>query len=140
MWRLRLAIVLSLTYPGAPGIYYGDEVGLTGEDDPGSRNAFPWEPDPTTHQLHRTIVELTSLRRAHPSLVKGEWRPLLAKGGLLAFERRLGRQRLAVVINRGRQRRVEIPGANKLLWGAGQLEKQKLTVGAREAAVVRLGN
>lgn len=138
-WRLRLATVLSLTYPGAPGIYYGDEVGLIGEDDPGSRNAFPWEPDPSSYGMHRTIVELTSLRRVHPALVKGEWRPLLAKGGLLAFERRLGWQRLAVVVNRGKRRRIELPTSGKVLWGEAELERRKLTIAAREAAVVKLG-
>jgi glycosidase len=139
LWRLRLAIVLSLTFPGAPGIYYGDEVGLLGEDDPGSRNAFPWEPDPRSHELHGTITELTRLRRKHPALVKGEWRPLVARGGLMAFERRLGRQRLVVVINRGKRRRIELPSSGKVLWGEAELEKRKLTLAARGAAVVKLG-
>jgi cyclomaltodextrinase len=139
LWRLRLATVLALTYPGAPGIYYGDEIGLEGDNDPGSRNAFVWEPDPTSHPVHRTITELTALRREHSALVKGEWRPLLAKGGLLAFERRRGRQRLVVAVNRGRRRRIELPSTGKVLWGDGEMEKRKLTVGAREAAIVKLG-
>lgn len=138
-WRLRLATVLALTYPGAPGIYYGDEVGLIGEDDPGSRNAFPWEPDPRSHELHRTVIELTSLRKKHLALVKGEWRPLLAKSGLLAFERRLGRQRLMVVINRGKRRRIDLPSSGKVLWGDAELDQRKLTIAAREAAIVKLG-
>ncbi|HZD03543.1 MAG TPA: glycoside hydrolase family 13 protein, partial [Longimicrobiales bacterium] len=41
--RLRLATVFQLTFPGAPGIYYGDEVGVTGGPDPENRRAFPWE-------------------------------------------------------------------------------------------------
>jgi glycosidase len=138
-WRLRLATILSLTYPGAPGIYYGDEVGLLGKKDPGSRNAFPWEPDPASHPLHRTITELTALRKAHPALVKGEWRPHMAKAGLLAFERRLGRKRLLVVINRGKRRRIDLPSAGKVLWGNAELVKRRLTVAPREAAIVRLG-
>ncbi len=139
VWRLRLATVLALTYPGAPGIYYGDEIGLEGGNDPGSRNPFPWEPDPTSHDLHRTITELTALRRKHPALVTGEWRPLLAKGGLLAFERRLGRRRLVVAINRGKRRRIELSSAGKVLWGDAKLEKRKLTIAPRDAAIVRLG-
>jgi cyclomaltodextrinase / maltogenic alpha-amylase / neopullulanase len=138
-WRLRLAIVLSLTFPGAPGVYYGDEIGLKGGNDPGSRNAFPWEPDPTAHDLHRTVKELARLRRKHPSLVKGEWRPLLAERGLLAFERFLGRERLAVVVNRGKRRRIDLPRKGKVLWGDAELDKRKLTIAPRAAAVVRLG-
>ena len=132
-------MVLALTFPGAPGIYYGDEIGLEGGNDPGSRNAFPWEPDPTSHDLHRTITELTNLRRKHPALVTGEWRPLLAKGGLLAFERRLGRQRLIVAINRGKRRRIDLPTAGKVLWGDAELDKRRLTIAPRAASIVRLG-
>jgi glycosidase len=138
-WRLRLALVLSFTFPGAPGVYYGDEIGLEGGNDPESRNAFPWEPDPTAHDLHRTVKELARLRRKHSSLVKGEWRPLSAERGLLAFERSLGRERLAVVINRGKRRRIALPRKGKVLWGDAELDKRKLTIAPRAAAVVRLG-
>src|SRR6476646_2550039 len=40
---VRLAPLLQLTLPGAPCLYYGDEVGLTGGNDPGCRGAFPWD-------------------------------------------------------------------------------------------------
>jgi glycosidase len=39
---LRLAVVVQMTIPGAPTIYYGDEVGMTGDDDPDDRRTFPW--------------------------------------------------------------------------------------------------
>ncbi len=39
---LRLATIVQMTTPGAPTIYYGDEVGLTGDDDPDDRRTFPW--------------------------------------------------------------------------------------------------
>src|SRR4029078_12092089 len=41
---MELAVLLQGTLPGAPCIYYGDEVGLTGGKDPESRKAFPWDP------------------------------------------------------------------------------------------------
>ena len=41
--RLELATVVQFTIPGAPTIYYGDEVGMTGADDPDDRRTFPWE-------------------------------------------------------------------------------------------------
>ena len=40
---LRLATLFQMTYPGAPSIYYGDEIGLAGAHDPFNRAAFPWE-------------------------------------------------------------------------------------------------
>jgi cyclomaltodextrinase / maltogenic alpha-amylase / neopullulanase len=138
LWRLRLATVLQMTFPGAPGIYYGDEVGMTGLDDPGSRGAFPWEPDPTLHPLVTTLSSLAVLRREHPALVRGEWRPLPSEGHVLAFERRLDGRRLAVVINRGRRREFELPGSGRFLWGDGIISGRTLTVERHGAAIALL--
>ena len=40
--RVRLASLIQFTIPGAPTVYYGDEVGVTGDDDPDDRRAYPW--------------------------------------------------------------------------------------------------
>ena len=138
LWRLRLAAVLQMTFPGAPGIYYGDEVGMTGLDDRGSRGAFPWEPDPTAHPLVTTLSSLTALRREHPALVRGEWRPLPSEGHVLAFERRLAGRRVAVVINRGRRRETELPTPGQLLWGDGMVSGKTLTIDRHGAAIAQL--
>jgi glycosidase len=127
-----------MTFPGAPGIYYGDEVGMEGAMDPGSRGAFPWDPDPESHPLYRLLASLTDLRRREPALVEGEWRLLPSAGDLLAFERRKEGKRLAVVINRGRRRQVELPRMGRVLWGEATLDGRNLMVGPRDAAIVRL--
>ncbi|HKX74232.1 MAG TPA: glycoside hydrolase family 13 protein [Acidimicrobiia bacterium] len=137
VWRLRLATALQMTFPGAPGIYFGDEVGMEGEDDPGCRGAFPWDVDPATHEVFRTIAELASLRRRHPTLVSGEWRPLPSTGDLLAFERSSSKERLGVYLNRGARRRLRLPGKPKLLFGGAQLVGNELTLSPRQAAIVR---
>jgi len=41
--RMKLALLFQFTYVGAPSIYYGDEIGLTGDKDPDCRRAFPWD-------------------------------------------------------------------------------------------------
>jgi glycosidase len=138
-WRLRLATILQLTYPGAPGLYYGDEIGMAGTNDPGSRGAFPWEPEPTAHPLFQNIASLTPVRRKHPALIRGSWRPLPAPAEVLAFERRLDRSRLAVVINRGRRRKVELPAGGKVVWGQAAIDGSRLTVATHDAAIVKLG-
>lgn len=137
VWRLRLATVFQLTFPGAPGIYYGDEVAMTGGDDPGSRGAFPWEIAGGGHDLQETIRRLAALRRSEPALVTGDWRPVHGAGGLVAFERRLGRRRVLVAINRsGRPARVPAgPGWRRLLWGSGRVEGGEVVVGARSAVL-----
>ena len=51
---IRLATLFQMTYPGAPSIYYGDEIGMTGGHDPANRGAFPWHQHETwdTELLH----------------------------------------------------------------------------------------
>lgn len=137
-WRLRLATVLQLTFPGAPGIYFGDEIGLEGEDDPECRRAFLWEPDPITHPLAAQISDLTALRRRHPSLVGGEWRPLTSEGELLAFQRIAGRERLAIFINRGKRTVASLPRRGRVLWGQGSVDGTTATVERRGALIVKL--
>ena len=86
--RLHAATIFQLTMPGAPGIYYGDEVGITGGDDPGSRGTFPWEKERTWDRRQLEITaELGSLRRRHPALRRGDWTPLWWEGDGLAYLR-----------------------------------------------------
>ncbi len=136
LWRLRLATVLQFTAPGAPGVYYGDEVGLEGGHDPGSRGAFPWEPDPSRHEIHRTITELVAVRRSQPALVLGDWSPLPSGRHHLAFERRLGGRRAVVAINRGRRTvRIAVGRSPRLRWGSGAVVDGQLEVSGRSAVI-----
>ena len=78
--RLRLASLIQFTVPGAPTVYYGDEVGVTGDDDPDDRRTYPWAdlggtPDTA---LFAHYQALASLRRSVPALTAGDFRPLLA--------------------------------------------------------------
>ena len=71
--KMRLAVFFQMTYPGSPAIYYGDEVGLTGGDDPYNRGTYPWadrggHPDRT---LLADFRRLTALRRDLPVLRHG---------------------------------------------------------------------
>lgn len=81
-----LALLLLLTFPGAPSLYYGDEVGLVGGLDPDCRRGFPPESqwDRALLDLHR---ELIALRRRHPALCLGQYQVLAAEGLGYAFAR-----------------------------------------------------
>jgi len=50
-----LATLFQMTYPGAPCIYYGDEIGLTGGKDPDCRKAFPWDESKWDHDLRNSL-------------------------------------------------------------------------------------
>lgn len=136
-WRLALATVFQLLFPGAPGIYYGDEVALAGGHDPGCRGAFPWEPAPGEHSLTRTIAELTGLRRRRRSLVDGRWEPRHGSGDVVAFDRIAGRQRTVVAINRGRRAaRLELDRDLVVRWGTGEVQARTLRLPPRSASVL----
>jgi len=71
--RLLLSVFFQMTYPGSPTIYYGDEVGLGGGDDPYNRAPYPWadeggQPD---EALLAEFKRLTKLRHDLPVLRHG---------------------------------------------------------------------
>ena len=69
-----------MTYPGAPSIYYGDEIGMQGGHDPANRAAFPWhDTDSWDHDLLGYFQRLISLRSSRTALRRGAFR-VLARG------------------------------------------------------------
>lgn len=97
---LELAVLLQMTFPGAPSIYYGDEVGLAGRLDPDCRRTFP--PVEQWHQgllaQHRSLI---ALRRDRPVLCTGQYTPLYAQGHLYLFARTDGRDTVIGAVNAG---------------------------------------
>lgn len=83
---IELATLLLLTFPGAPCIYYGDEVGLAGGNDPDCRRGFPAEArwDRDLLGCHRQLI---ALRHQYPALQTGEYRVLHAEGLTYVFAR-----------------------------------------------------
>ena len=98
---LRLATLFQMTYPGAPCVYYGDEIGLEGRYDPDDRRAFPWDESKWDHELRDFFKQAIMLRKAHPALRTGDFVPLLAENQVFAFLRCQGEEGLVVVLNNG---------------------------------------
>lgn len=98
---LRLLWLFLLTWPGAPCIYYGDEIGLDGGPDPDCRRCFPWDERQWNLELRGYIRRLVRLRRALPALRSGTTRILLAhpRRNLLAYGRGEGSDAVVVVMN-----------------------------------------
>jgi glycosidase len=114
--RQRLAALLQFSLPGMPTIYYGDEVGLTGNDDPDDRRTYPWADlgGQSDEELYSYYAALAATRRDQPVLRDGDLRLLLADddAGVLALGRRTGDQAAVVVINRSDQAQaISIPVA-----------------------------
>lgn len=97
---VELATLLLLTFPGAPSIYYGDEVGLPGGLDPDSRRGFPAPADWNQEILH-IHRQLITLRHQYPALRMGDYQVLFAQGELYIFSRTLETETLIIAVNAG---------------------------------------
>jgi cyclomaltodextrinase len=104
---LILATLLLFTFPGAPSIYYGDEVGLPGKLDPDSRRPFPskekWDMD--ILQFHKDLIQL---RHQHPALRIGTYDVLYAEGYAYVFARTSDQERVIVALNVDTQNPVSV--------------------------------
>ena len=108
---VRLATLLQMTFPGAPCVYYGDEIGLRGTEnydgyhhDPDARWAFPWDDeDRWDTELLTYFKEVIALRHGHPALRHGRYTELDAQGDCYAFARHDGQETLVIVVNVGEE-------------------------------------
>ena len=98
----RLATLFQMTYPGAPSIYYGDEIGMEGQHDPGCRGGFPWDEEQWDGELREHVRRCIALRHAHPALRRGDLTWLSAADGAVVYGRRLGSETLMVCLNNSR--------------------------------------
>lgn len=121
--RMRLAALIQFTMPGMPTVYYGDEVAMTGDDDPDDRRTFPWDSDPslTRPQVQSHYANLSLARRMSEALMRGSFQALLADddANVVAYGRKTDAQAAVVAVNRGDQpRTVSVPVAGFLPNGA----------------------
>jgi cyclomaltodextrinase len=123
---VELATLLLLTFPGAPSIYYGDEVGLPGALDPDSRRGFPLEADWELDVLdyHKQLI---ALRHKYAALRTGAYHILFAEGAVYVFARILGHEEIVVAVNVSTEpAQISFEPANlkssheKLLYGKGE--------------------
>ena len=82
---LRLAALIQMTLPGAPCIYYGDELGVEGREDPDCRRAYPWDPARQDRAMRDFYAGLIALRHAEPVVRHGRFELLGAEGSAVAY-------------------------------------------------------
>ncbi len=103
--RQRLASLIQFTVPGAPTVFYGDEVGMTGDDDPDDRRTYPWQDRGGTpdQSLFMHYQALNILRQSNDVLAHGDFRILLTddEAGVVTFGRKTANSAAVVIVNRG---------------------------------------
>jgi len=91
------AVVLQMTWLGAPTLYYGDEAGLTGWTDPDNRRPFPWGTE--NEKLQGAYCALIHLRRESKALRRGSLEYLYMNKGIISFGRWLGGEVVVAAFN-----------------------------------------
>ena len=94
---VKLAALILFSFPGSPTVYYGDELGLEGFEDPLNRGTYPWGLG--RYPLLSWFQMLGHLRRERAALQRGEIDYLYTSGPILAFARRLPEERIVTVVN-----------------------------------------
>jgi cyclomaltodextrinase len=120
--KTKLAYLFQFAYPGAPAIYYGDEIGLVGGKDPDCRGAFLWEESNWNAELHNYVKKLISLRKKHDTLRWGDFLPLISSldPACYAFARTASEGTVLVVINPSAKELSTKINIKKLGWDDGK--------------------
>lgn len=121
MQKVRLLLIFQFCFPGAPAVYYGDEIGLEGGKDPDSRRAFPWDRALWDEETRQLVRRLAGLRREIAALRRGDFAalPVALSQGIYAFARTLGHESLAVAVNPFRGTRSTRVPVDSLGWPDG---------------------
>ncbi|NLZ48381.1 MAG: alpha-glycosidase [Clostridiales bacterium] len=97
--RMKLAIVFQFCFEGVPYIYYGDEVGITGGNDPLNRACMIWDEDKQNKELLQLYKKLIKIRKENKELVYGDYKPLYLEDNVIIFERNSDNGSVIIAIN-----------------------------------------
>ena len=105
---MREAVVMQMTWVGAPTVYYGDEAGVCGFTDPDNRRTYPWgHEDQELIAFHKEAIRIL---KEHPALKTGSLKILGGEENILSYARFKGHDRIIVVINnRSERAEVKVP-------------------------------
>jgi glycosidase len=102
--KIRLAYLILFTFPGAPAIYYGDEIGLEGGPDPDNRRTFPWNETEWNIEILQWVKQLIRVRNDQNSLRRGNFSVLPNNNdSVFAFSRKDGGDYSIVIANASNQ-------------------------------------
>ena len=87
--RLKLAVLMQMTFVGVPCVYYGDEIGMQGLRDPFNRKAYTWRCiDPDLFDFYKKAI---ALRNSKDCLKTGDFNILYADGDVLVYKRQINK-------------------------------------------------
>jgi alpha-glucosidase len=117
----RLGAMIQMTWPGAPTLYYGDEVGMVGWTEPDSRRTFPWKHE--DFELLEYHKYLANTHNGYPELKYGSLMPLMSGTNFIVYARIYGSRVAVIAINScAEEYPLTIP-----VWRTGILDTTEIT-------------
>lgn len=114
--QMELSILLQMTFPGMPCVFYGDEKGIEGAQEPEYRQAMAWN---RTHPLEQVYRKLIALRKKNPALRYGSFQTVCAAGHVYSYRRVWQEKAITVIMNLGNTP-VSPPKSGKILLKKGE--------------------
>ena len=97
--RIKLAIAYQFLYIGVPYIYYGDEVGLDGGDDPENRKCMIWDEKKQNIELLNFYKNMINIRKNNKVFIYGDFEEVYCKNNTIAFKRVLDNEEVLCIFN-----------------------------------------
>jgi cyclomaltodextrinase / maltogenic alpha-amylase / neopullulanase len=105
--RMKLSFLLMFLSSGAPNIYYGDEIGMTGEHDPDNRRCMIWDKESQDLDFKHFTTSLISLRKKHASFKSYDYH--FIDSNILVFTKEAKNDKILVLINNGQNTKINLP-------------------------------
>ena len=94
--KMEAALVFQMTFPGMPGVFYGDEKGMTGLSEAEYRQPMKWNDKSPLEGIYRTLI---GIRKENPALTRGRYETVQAKDKLYEYRRTDEGQTVSIAIN-----------------------------------------
>ena len=124
---MREAVIMQMTWPGAPTVYYGDEAGVCGWTDPDNRRTYPWgHEDKQMLQFHKEAIRI---HKSSTALRTGSYKMLYTAWGILGYGRFDKNERYAVIVNNTQETvNVAVPVWQIGVADGSRMEQQLMSV------------
>ena len=97
--KIKLAMAFQFMYIGVPYIYYGDEVGIEGAEDPLNRRCMIWEEEKQNRELYEYSKDKIKIRKENNTLVYGDFEELYCEDNVIVFKRVNDESELVIIFN-----------------------------------------
>jgi alpha-glucosidase len=116
----REAVLVQMTWPGAPTIYYGDEAGVTGWTDPDNRRTYPWgKEDIDLLDFHKDMIKI---HKKYPAFMEGSLKFIYGEKNILCYGRFTDNDHAVVVLNNNAEaKKLVLP-----IWQIGITDSYKM--------------